>query len=872
MKSVSYFLLAAVLLFCGACDRTHFLRDEAYRAAVEADLAAKREAMPACDRFDFPDGLTLAEREAMDFLYAYMPLGDIADYPFEYHLENYRLAERARREMPWGELLTDELFRHFVLPARVNNENLDDARSVFFDELKGRVAGLSMYDAVLEVNHWCHEKAVYTPSDARTSAPLATVRTASGRCGEESTLLVAALRSVAIPARQVYTPRWAHTDDNHAWVEAWADGRWYFLGACEPEPVLNLGWFNAPASRGMLMHTKVFGRYEGPEDRVVQTPTYTEINVTGNYAATSCLQVRVVDAEKRPVPDAEVEYKLYNYAELYTVARRRSDAEGRSSLTAGRGDLVVWASKEGRFGFVKATVGTDEEVVVALDRREGEPFRCTLDLTPPVGGSGLPVVTPGQRAENDRRMAAEDSVRKAYTASFCDEAGARSFAREHGLEADDAIRLLTGAKGNYAVVSGFLADAVLRGEAGRAVALLRSLSDKDLRDVGREVLDDHFAHTAPDADAAEVLCPRVSYEMLTPWRAPLQDAFAGEADRFRADPELLVEWCRRNILLRPEYAQGIPVSPRGVWRSRCADSRSRDVFFVAAARALGIPARKDRVTGRVYYRKDGREQAVDFETNEAAVVPKGGLRLSYRPIPLLDNPKYYSHFTLSRFAGEGSFRLLDYDERSDWRTEFAAGAALEAGYYLLTTGTRLADGSVLAELTGFEVPEKETVEVGLRLRENPGTIRVIGNFNSELRFLASGADEEESFLQRAGRGYFAVGLLGAGQEPTNHALRDLAAAKEELERWGRSIVLLFGSEEEMAKFDPAEFPGLPSTVTFGVDPRGAVRAEIAAQMNLHGRGALPLFVVADTFNRVVFLSEGYTIGLGERLAQVTGAL
>ena len=29
---------------------------------------------------------------------------------------------------------------------------------VFFDELKDRVKGLSLYDAVLEVNHWCHEK------------------------------------------------------------------------------------------------------------------------------------------------------------------------------------------------------------------------------------------------------------------------------------------------------------------------------------------------------------------------------------------------------------------------------------------------------------------------------------------------------------------------------------------------------------------------------------------------------------------------------------------------------------------------------------------------------------------------------------------
>lgn len=95
---------------------------------------------------------------------------------------------------------------------------------IFYEELKDRVKGLSLYDAVLEVNHWCHEKVIYTPSDARTSSPLASVKTAYGRCGEESTFTVAALRSVGIPARQVYTPRWAHTDDNHAWVEAWVNG------------------------------------------------------------------------------------------------------------------------------------------------------------------------------------------------------------------------------------------------------------------------------------------------------------------------------------------------------------------------------------------------------------------------------------------------------------------------------------------------------------------------------------------------------------------------------------------------------------------------------------------------------------------------
>lgn len=245
--------IICLLCLLAACGDSHFMTDASYRSRVERDFQQKKALMPQGDLFAiFETSLSDYEREALEFLYAYMPLADIADYSGEFHLMNVRASRQAADEMPWGKRIPEDIFRHFVLPVRVNNEHLDSARVVFYKELKDRVKTLSLQDAILEVNHWCHEKAIYTPSDARTSSPLATVRTAYGRCGEESTFLVAALRSVGIPARQVYTPRWAHTDDNHAWVEAWADGKWYFLGACEPEPVLNLGWFNAPASRGMI--------------------------------------------------------------------------------------------------------------------------------------------------------------------------------------------------------------------------------------------------------------------------------------------------------------------------------------------------------------------------------------------------------------------------------------------------------------------------------------------------------------------------------------------------------------------------------------------------------------------------------------------
>ena len=35
---------------------------------------------------------------------------------------------------------------------------------------------------------------------------------------------------------------------------------------------------------------------------------------------------------------------------------------------------------------------------------------------------------------------------------------------------------------------------------------------------------------------------------------------------------------------------------------------------------------------------------------------------------------------------------------------------------------------------------------------------------------------------------------------------------------------------------------------------------------------LPLVVIADTFNRVVFRSQGYTIGLGEQIKTIVGKI
>lgn len=868
----SFKLVLCMLILLGtSCKEQHLFSDSTELETVIRDFENKQKELPQGDFFElFTKPQTPEEREALMFLYAYMPIGDITDYSGDFYLMNVRYSLTAREEMPWGKTIPEREFRHFVLPVRVNNENLDESRKVFYEELKDRVKHLSLYEAVLEVNHWCHEKVIYTPSDSRTSSPLASVKTAYGRCGEESTFLVAALRSVGIPARQVYTPRWAHTDDNHAWVEAWVDGEWHFMGACEPEPVLDLGWFNAPASRGMLMHTKVFGRYNGPEDVMNETSGYTEINVISNYAPATDATITVMDRNNQPVKDAKVDFKIYNYAEFFTVASKTTNDKGQTSLSAGKGDMLVWATDGNLFGYGKLSFANDTAITIVLDKQAGDESSVALDIVPPVENAKTVQVSPEQRAENDRRMAKEDSIRNAYTATFMTAERAADIAKELSMDEAALTPLLIGARGNHNEIIRFLREtpAVLR---PRALQLLKVISAKDLRDTPANVLTDHLLNTPVVAGPlfdAYIMNPRVSNEMLTAYKLFFLQALPAElSERIKANPAIWTEWCIENITIKDELnPQSIPMMPAGVWKARTADRHSRDIFYVAVLRSLGVAARIDEVTGKTQYANAaGKWQDVDFTTTSHTNIPQGELMASYKPVKALSNPIYYSHFTLSRYEN-GSFQLLAFpeDKSSSWETLLKKPLPLDTGYYMMVTGTRLASGGVLSNVTFFNIEKDKKTKVELLMRENPDEVKVIGNLNSEALFLPAGQTEPQSILQTTGRGYFIVAILGGRQEPTNHALRDIAALKTDFEEWGRGMVLLFPNEQQLKSFNSSDFPPLPSNITFGVDKDNTIQKMIAENMELSNDN-LPIFVIADTFNRIVFISQGYTIGLGEQL-------
>lgn len=295
------------------------------------------------------------------------------------------------------------------------------------------------------------------------------------------------------------------------------------------------------------------------------------------------------------------------------------------------------------------------------------------------------------------------------------------------------------------------------------------------------------------------------------------------------------------------------------------------------ARSMGIRSRIDEVTGKVQYRTAAGApwQTVTLEAQKegsAAQTPAIPLRLDYTPRAYMENPGYYYHFSLSRLV-DGRPALQEYAETDTWRSRFAEGTPVDEGDYVLMSGTRMADGSVAARMRVFHAAGTDTLGIPLEMRRNEDKLQVIGSFNSENIFYDAEAQQKRSLLSLTGRGYFVVVLAKANHEPSTHVLHDIELLKADLEAWGRPIVVLFASADELAHFEARrhEFPNLPATMHFGIDSEGSARNELFGSTLTQGN-EWPVVILTDTFNRVVFARQGYTIGIGEQIKQALGKI
>ena len=845
-----------------SCSKSHLIEDKTMRRAVTDDYLSRSVTYSAVrpDLFSITDTVSeSALREAVTFLLAYMPLSDMAVCEPGYLYENAAAALRTRREMPWGESVPPGIFLNFVLPTRVNNENPDDFRLTCYEELHDRVSRLNAMEAALDINRWCHEKVAYQAADSRTSAPLATMLSARGRCGEESTFTVSALRAAGIPARQVYTPRWAHTDDNHAWVEFWVDGSWHYLGACEPEPVPDRGWFTEPARRAMLVHTKAFGKYDGDEKVIRNDRLFTEINALDRYAETKELTVTVTDGSGTSVPGAMVGYMLYNYAEFYPLARLLCDARGETSLTTGYGSLLIWADDGRRFGF---TVAQPEDTLVIVPLSSEMPHGLfSPDLRVPVVPEPLPGIDPEMVQMNNSLNHRGDSIRNAYISSWPDGASAGEIARSAGLPADAVSKILTTSMGNYRAVVDFINSA---GEqAGLAFRILGNISEKDLRDTPASVLADHLDNApapAPGSDTTlydrYVLSPRISNELLSPFRSQIKTLPGELIASFIGDPAEAAAWIDTAITLTDsENHYSVPVIPGAVLRMRMADSHSRDIFMVALCRTAGIPARLAPGTGRPQYHGAGEWHDVWFTGESRPSGTPGYVTFAAGSgSRMKQEPEYHVHFTLARVEN-GRFNTLDYGYGVRI-SDMPGKIPLDPGIYMLTTGNRDENGNVLASVSFLELKEGEERQLTIAPRDLPESPMKGGKINLSPS-VESFTGEKITLSSIAGKGLVMI-WMEPGREPTRHLLNDLPGLKEEFDRWGGWFVFLTDPEKTPGQLTAEAVGGTPENTLFTSDPGLGLLQSLAGTDSRER--ALPVVLYSNSAGEVLFSSEGYRIG------------
>lgn len=779
---------------------------------------------------------------AMKYLYVTAPYSDLVNYSFEdikdfaaHGLFLYNNLDRVR-ELP------EEMFLNYILDHRVNEEEILPCRSFFWNELKERVAGKNAKDAAIEVNYWCAEEATYHSGDDRTLPALTVYRRGYGRCGEESVFLVNVLRSVGIPARQVYVPRWSHCDDNHAWVELWCEGRWYFTGACEPLMILNKGWFTNASSRAMMVHSRLFDLFPGEGERVIgKEGAAVMLNQTARYAKVKTVSVKVTDKNGVPVKGAQVQFQVLNMGEYFPIAKAEADDQGKVSLLTGLGSVRVVAFCPEMEGFAQADMDTrsqDEITFVLTNEPVAAEDWKAVDVIAPVDTPVNPdMPTPQQKAEGTRRLNEANKLRREK--------------KENWVNPEIAVFL------------GKDDEKELRH------ALMNVLTKKDHTDCISSVLEEHLEYgkvyaeqyrafnSGRDLYVNFVLNPRVEDELLRPYRKGILAFFTeDQKEEFRANPVEIWNYIQKHVNAYPDNERDtVMETPYECLVSGIGTNRSQKVLFVAIARALGIPARLNPGNHVMeYWEKDHFVPVLKQQ--------EGGVRLSLKKEEGTQW-NYFQNWTIGRLVGNEyvSLKLTD----KEWEKDTMELALIPGTYRIITTN-RLPNGNQFSWEKTIIVKENENYNETLRLREAQlaDMLERISLPEFEVKD-AEGNTVTCADLTKDGKKILM--WLEESREPTEHILNEMLEHAEKFHEFENSVSFMIRTPE--AKQDP-----LLEKVLKTFQEVSVYYDSFEENIELLGRrmyvdpDKLPLILVANGESVGIYATSGYNVGTGDMLIRI----
>lgn len=797
----------------------------------------------------FFDGKDAAFSECMKFIYGNMHANDVLTYSPDQIAAYVSSSLKIYDKIEYIRDIPEDIFLSYVLTPRVNNEWLDGCRDVFAQELLPIVSNQSEYSAALLTNAWCFGKVSYMPSDERTLGPLGAINAACGRCGEESVFTVNALRSVGIPSRQCYVPRWSHCDDNHAWVEIWLDGKWHYLGACEPENQLNSGWFTSAASKAMLVHTKEWSHLT-KENIISSHRTYREVNTLCTYAPTRILTVQVTDSGA-PLENCKVLFQIINYSELYTIYSGLTDGSGYIEFETGRGDILISVAWKNKYFIKKIDVRNECSFKIDtsefLSKQQLLKHVFEFDIVPPaeqIQVQSNAIIDP----QFISLVSDYDSKRKATIESF------------NALKDDSffaGYRYL--AKGNISEIDKFISMNIYT-EAEKK-DILDSLRPKDFVDITCDVLCDALGCSLDykeryksDLYSKYILAPRIADEMLFPYRTPVKGLIGIEF----TSPVEIQTWMHKNLkVVDDEEIRNYLPTILGCVKYGMMPTSAEDFVFVGLCRAYGFPARLNENTRTAeYFSEEHADKWINIHSQFNSVQRLSIVNDTQTAL------RYMENYSLG-LQMEDQFYTI-HGEHFNFSDQIET--VLPQGLYRLISTTRQIDGTASARISYFEL-SKSKQEVRVELPQYD----ILGRLKHNRLDCNISEGEILSLINKQFSVPHIMIFADPGTEPTEHLFQEIIGLK-------KSFVTISCRVDVILKNIPAQnnptfrtlVSKLPEIETVVIDEKENLAS---LHMNMDaGDMRLPFVVIKDSKGFGRYSSSNYNVGEAQTILNILSVI
>lgn len=211
----------------------------------------------------------------------------------KYLIENCNNAFYAWKNFPWSNGYTKKIFYEYILPYRINKENLTDWRSFFMkrytsliDTMKNEktvqnIAQLIIKDINNQISYSNNSLNIKPSLDYKEA-----FLSSKGNCSIIADIIVLALRSMGIASTKDYIPLWGNADNGHIEVV-------YFDEDCNPRMLQTGNWLAAHPPK---IFRQVYSNTETNNIKKFDDNCY--LDVTNEYIATSNIKITTKSIQK----------------------------------------------------------------------------------------------------------------------------------------------------------------------------------------------------------------------------------------------------------------------------------------------------------------------------------------------------------------------------------------------------------------------------------------------------------------------------------------------------------------------------------------------------------------------------------------------